>query len=222
MAYSLIILMSFFTLTFATSEPAVQSTSIIDSISQILYIYLNPIFQNTLTELTQLVFDFSEKIFENYGVIRVDKNVPATWVSQLFGGVNSISTQWNNQITDFFTNIPTIFENPGRSSFNFSTIKQSLYKAVEDLLEKLKGLTINTINQMVISTFGDINLSASIGRKRESFTIDQLFNVFQHQVSNMFDKTQEQLNQKIDNAIDVVLTYFNHIKDRFLELISSY
>ncbi|CAF4977356.1 unnamed protein product, partial [Rotaria socialis] len=54
--------MASLTLTFASSLPEIQATSIIDYISQLLFIYLNPIFQNTFKQLTQLVFVFGERL----------------------------------------------------------------------------------------------------------------------------------------------------------------
>ncbi|CAF3945442.1 unnamed protein product [Rotaria sp. Silwood2] len=84
--------MTFFTLTFASSVATTKSSSIVDFICQLLYIYLNPIFQSTLKQLTQLVFEFGEKVSQNipYELSRLNKITPAPWVSQLFG--NDIKT----------------------------------------------------------------------------------------------------------------------------------
>ncbi|CAF1244091.1 unnamed protein product [Rotaria magnacalcarata] len=224
MKLSLIIFVTSLTLTFASSLPEIQATSIIDYISQLLFIYLNPIFQNTFKQLTQLVFVFGERLSQTsqHGLARLDRTQPAPWVSQLFSGVNSISSQWNNHIIDFFANIPTIFENNGRNLMNFSAIKQILYETVENLLGELKKLYLNKINALMISIFADVNLLESMGRKRATFYIDELLNGFQQQVSDIFNKTKEQLNHNIDDSIDFVITYWNHIKDRFLGYILNH
>ncbi|CAF1195940.1 unnamed protein product [Rotaria sordida] len=210
--------MTLFTIIFASSVPTIQSTSIIDSIVQLLYIYLNPIFQTTLKQLTQLVFELGEKLSQNipYELGRSNKATPAPWVSQLFGGVNSIATQWNNQITQFYTNIPTIFERNGRTLLNFSTIKQTLYNAVDNLLGDLKKLFIDNISETILSIFNRFDLMEFINGERAIFNIQNSLDVFQQKVSDIFDKTKEQLNRTIDDAINFVLTFWDGVKERLL------
>ena len=205
MKLTLIILATLFAVTFASP---IKPASIIDSLSHLLYIHLNPIFQNTLQQLTQLVYELGEKLSQTieYQSIPSNRINPAPWFSEMFGEMNSIATQWNNQVSQFFTNIPTIFENHGRSLFNFSIIKQKLHETVANLLEELRKLFINNINKL--------NLMETIGRKRGEFHIDALFNAFQQQVSGVFEKTKEQLNDSVDHAIDVILIYWNDLKDR--------
>jgi hypothetical protein len=202
MKLTFLILTICFTLTYASSIP---SLSIIDALPQLLYTHLNPIFQNTFQQLIALVYELSEKLSQSISdrLIRSNPILPAPWVSQLFGGMNSISTQWNNHITDFFTHMPTIFEKNGRSLLNFSIIKDALYRAVENLLKELKNLFLNNINQSLISISNQSNF-------------DILLNTFQQQVSDIFNQTKEQLNRNIDNAIGVILSYWNDLKDRFL------
>ncbi|CAF0793920.1 unnamed protein product [Rotaria sp. Silwood1] len=218
MKLTLIYFVTFFTLTFASSVSTIKSTSIVDSISQLLYIYLNPIFQDTLKQLTQLVFEFGDKLSQNipYELTRSNGPTPAPWVSQLFGEVNSISTQWNNQVSQFFATIPTIFETNSRSSLNMPTIRETLYNAVEHLLGELKKLFIDNIKQTIISIFNRFDLMEFIGRKRALSNIEDSLNVFEQQVSNIFDKTKEKLNRTIDDAINFIITFWDDVKYRFL------
>ncbi|UJR26234.1 hypothetical protein I4U23_007577 [Adineta vaga] len=212
----LIICMTFFALVCASSpSTTIKPPSIIDSLSHLLYIHLNPTFQNTLQELIQLFFEFGDRLFRTieYRSTRSNPVAPAPWVSQLFGEVNGIATQWNNHVTQFFTNIPTIFEKNSRSLFNFSSIKQALYDAVAIVLHELKQLFVNNVNGVMISIINKYDLQHMMGRKREEMNFDILFNVFQQQVSGVFEKMKEQLDQNIDNAINFFVTYWNGLKD---------
>jgi hypothetical protein len=204
----LLILTTYFTLSFASPLTA---SSIIDPLSQLLYIQLNPVFQNTLQQLTQLVYGLAEKLSQiiEHRSVHSKSILPAPWVTQLFGGMNSISTQWNNHVTDFFTNIPTIFEKTGRSLLNFSIIKNTLHEAVSNLLEVLKKLFFNNINQSLISIINEFNLITS---HRGEFDLDAIINTFQQESSNVFGKTTEQLNRTVDDAIDIILMYWNDLK----------
>ncbi len=206
MKLSFIILTTFFTLTFASPVSIIDSSLITDNLSELLYNNLNPIFQNTFQQLTELIFEFSEK-FSQIKLSRSDSVKPAEWVSQLFNGTNSIGAQWNSHITDFFGNIPTVFENNDRSLFDFSLIKTKLYIAVKNLLIKLKQLFDNNINQLWILFINEFKLTKS--------DFDVLSNDFQQQVSGVFNNTKEELNQTIDDLIDSILTYWNDLKDRF-------
>jgi hypothetical protein len=194
----LLILTTYFTLSFASPLTA---SSIIDPLSQLLYIQLNPVFQNTLQQLTQLVYGLAEKLSQiiEHRSVHSKSILPAPWVTQLFGGMNSISTQWNNHVTDFFT--------------NFSIIKNTLHEAVANLLEVLKKLFFNNINQSLISIINEFNLITS---HRGEFDLDAIINTFQQESSSVFGKTTEQLNRTVDDAIDIILMYWNDLKDRFL------
>ncbi|CAF0909436.1 unnamed protein product [Adineta steineri] len=205
--------MSLFTLIFATPISTEKPPSIIDSLSQLLYTHLNPIFQNTLQQLIELVFKFGERIFENIQsrLARSAPPIPAQWVQELFGEVNSVATQWNQHVTQFFSNIPTIFEKHGRSSINFSSIKQSLYDAIASLLDKLKKLFVNDINQIFILLINKYNLMESMSR-----TYNDLLNVFQQQVSSVFDKSQEQLIDNINIAINFIVSLWNDVKTQLI------
>jgi hypothetical protein len=65
--------------------------------------------------------------------------------------------------------------------------------------------------------FNKFDLIEILGRKRREFNLDGLLNAFQQQVSGVFNKTQEQLNRNIDDAIDFVLIYWNDLKDRLVD-----
>ncbi|CAF1098760.1 unnamed protein product [Adineta steineri] len=205
--------MSLFTLIFATPISTEKPSSLIDSLSQLLYTHLNPIFQNTLQQLIELVFKFGETIFENIQsrLARSASPIPAQWVQELFGEVNSVATQWNQHVTHFFSNIPTIFEKHGRSSINFTSIKQSLYDAIASLLNELKKLFVNDINQTFISLINKYNLMESMSR-----TYNDLLNVFQQQVSSVFDKSQEQLIDNINIAINFIVSLWNDVKTQLI------
>jgi hypothetical protein len=211
MKLTLIILSICFALTLASPLSIQKPSSIIELTSQLLYTHLNPIFQNTFQQLTQLVYKLGEKVSENIQsrLIRSNPVKPAPWVSEIFGGANLITTQWNNHISQFFTNIPTIFETNGRSLFNIETSKQKLHVAVQNLLEKLKNLVVNDINQSIISTINKYSLL-------ESIDLDGLLLTFQREVSDVFDKTKEQLNLTIDNSISFILTVWNGFKGQFI------
>ncbi|CAF3625736.1 unnamed protein product, partial [Rotaria sp. Silwood2] len=127
-----------------------------------------------------------------------------------------IAEQWNNQVTQFFATIPTIFEKNGRSLMNFSTIKETLYNAVEHVLGELKKLFLDNINETIISIFNRFDLMEFIGRKRAIFTIENSLNVFQKQVSDIFDKTKEQLNHTIDDAKVKVKKVMKKIRVNFI------
>jgi len=113
-----------------------------------------------------------------------------------------------------FTNI--------RSLLNFSIIKQKLHETMANLLEELKQLFINNVNQLLISMFNKFDLIETLGRKRGEFNLDGLLNVFQQQVSGVSNKTQEQLNRNLDDAIDFVLTYWNDFQDRLVGYIFEF
>lgn len=206
----LIVLISFLSIS------SVSSSSIINPISDLFYTYLNPIFQSTLERLTRLVFELTEKLSQHiqYNSARINPPITAPWVSQVFGGMNSVATQWNNQIADFFSNIPTIIEQKSRSAVNYAIVKETLYKAVENLLGTLKSLFVNNINRLMLSIVNDLKLSNTIGLQYTQQNFDDLLNIFQRQVSDIFDETQTQLNITIDNAIQFIVTYWNHLKQR--------
>ncbi|CAF0815121.1 unnamed protein product [Adineta ricciae] len=218
----LLIFVTLFALAFASPVTPVKPPSIIESLSHLLYIHLNPTFQGTLQQLIQLVFQFGERLFQpvDQRPTRSNGPVPAQWVSQLFGEVNSIATQWNNQVTQFFTNIPTIFEKHSRSFFSLSTITHTLYDAVEILINELKEFFVNRIRQVMLSMMDKQGVKQQKGgRASGEFSFEIFFNVFQQQVSTIFEQAKGQLIANIDNAIHFVETYWHDLKDGILDHI---
>src|SRR5271163_2967755 len=112
-----IILTIFVSVAFASPVSIIKSSSLIDNLSQSLYIHLNPIFENTFKQLIELVSKLAKQLFENQSR-RSNTVQPAEWVSHIFDGTGSLSTQWNSHITDFFGNIPTVYEDDERSLLN--------------------------------------------------------------------------------------------------------
>lgn len=208
----LIIFTTFFALTFSSPISSIgDSSSILNNLSQLLHAHISPIFQNTFKQLTQLVDDYSQK----YSDIIIDKKSsrsnpakPAEWVYQLFNGSNSIESQWNNHITDFFANIQTVYENDGRSLFDLSLIKLKLHIVGDKLIRKLKQLIDKNIEPLLIS------IKSSDDYKHHGKDLDILANNFQREISNIFDNTKKEFNQTIDDLIDSIFGYWNSLKDR--------
>ena len=179
--------------------------SITENFTQSLYIQLNPIFENTFQQLKDLVNDLAKKISQ-FTRTRVTRSDPSDWFDQLFEGSGSITNQWNSEINEFFQNIPTIYENGDRSLLSNTFVASQFHPAVKSLVQKLKKLVDNKIDRVILPT---------IKQQSKSHT-DKIFQEFQGQVTRLFEKTEERLNQTIDNLFQSISNYFNQLKDRFL------
>lgn len=214
MARLLLIFAALFTLAVASPTAVAQPRSILDSISQLLYVYLSPTLQNTLQQLVTIILGLGDSLALDaaIGSSRSNGISPAPWVSQLFGEVASVTNLWNNHVSQFFTNIPTIFEKTARGLFDFSVVKQKLHEAVAVLADELKTLFVNYATPKLAALFD----SFARPRQAASSPGDTFAIAFLPQVSAVFEQLKEQLSNNLDNAIHFIVTYWNELKDRLL------
>ena len=199
---------------FGSPLAVAKPPSIIDSIIQSLSIHFGPILQSTLDQLIHSVFQLAELVFPSSSG-RSGLVPTAPWVSDMFSGLNSIALQWNQHITDFFTNIPTEIVGNGRALLNLVAIKERLDGAVKKLLTELQQLFLNEIHRLFLSLINKYPLIDASGH------LDRLFNDFQLQLSTVFDHTREQLNQSVDQSTQFVLSIWTDFKDRLLAGFAS-
>lgn len=196
-----------FVLTLTSPTSIIDSSSILNNLSQLFYTNINPIFDKTFQQLIELTHEFNNKyiqIVNNQNQFSRNNPVkPAEWVSQLFNGSNSIQDQWNSHIADFFENIQTIYQNDERSLFDFSMIKIKLNLSIEKLLKKLKDLFEKRINQLIIP------------QQQHNKDLDKFKNNLQKEISHIFDNTKKEINHTINDLFDSVFNYWNSLKNRF-------
>jgi hypothetical protein len=203
----LLLLLIVSTVAFGSPVSIAQPPSIIHSITQFLSSHFGPTLQETLQQLTYFVFHLAETVFGS-SAGRSGLVPTAPWVSDMFGGLNSISLQWNQHITDFFTNIPTEFVTNGRALLmSVPSIKEKLDGAVKKLLIELQQLFLNEIHRLCLSLINKYHLIDASGH------FERLFNDFHEQISLVFDQSREQLNLTVDQSIQSVVAFWSDVKD---------
>lgn len=199
---------------FGSPLSVAKSPSIIDSIIQFLSIHFGPILQETLQQLIYSVLHLGETVFgSNSG--RSGQVPTAPWVSDMFSGLNSISLQWNQHITDFFTNIPTEFVSNGRALLNLASIKEKLDGAVKRLLIELQLLFLNEIHRVFLSLITKYHLIDASGH------FERLFNDFHSQIAAVFDQSREQLNLLVEQSMQLVISFWSDLNDRLFGSMHS-
>ena len=191
-------------LTFSTPAAIVKRSSITENLAQSLYLQLNPILESTFQQLKDLVNDLAKKLSQSNRT-RLTRSDPSDWFENLFEGSGSITSQWNNQINDFFENIPTVYEDDDRSLLSNTLVASRFQPAVKSLVQKLKKSFDAEINRVILPTI----------KQQSNSNTDQIFQEFQGQVTRVFEKTEERLNQTMENFFQSMSNYFNQLKDRF-------
>ena len=187
------------------------STCSSESIGDYLSFHFQPFFQQTFQQLTELVLHFAQQLFDRFPVASARTAIfpTAPWVSDLFGGVNSISTQWNQHLVEFFNNIQTTIEPKGRTLISVPTLEQKLAEALKKLLVKLEDFFVDEVHLLLISLLMKYQMNAMENVLPE---FNRLLHNFRSDVARIFDQREKELLARLDQLLEAAADMWNDFK----------
>ena len=199
----LLVLLSLFAGAFGSS-----STSVIELVKN----HFDPIFQQTYQRLNLVVFQFAQKLFDRPKTRQVGSIfvTPAPWVNDLFGSLNPIAVQWNSLISNFFSNIPTIFQPKSRSFFDINGVKKNLEDDLTLFLNQLEHFFTVEIERVLLSLLQKYY-------PNDWFTFPFVkFTDLQGDINKIFNQTETLLNEDLVIMMDGIEKFWNEFKSRLL------